>query len=357
MAARSDREGFGSALAAEVAGLLEGQATPGAGCAVLVDGEAVFAGGVGWRDLERQHPLEGGARFYIYSLTKSLLAAAILQRVEAGQVDLDSPVQDYLPGLALERPVTLRQLLNHTGGLPDYGGTQAYNEALKAHPEQPWTPDQFLAGTLPGGLVFPPGQGWRYSNIGFLLLRLVLEGLADGSLQRALEGAIFRPLGLRETAVARDLRDAAVLSPGYSDFFNSDRSLEDIARVYHPGWVSHGVVISTPLETARMFDGIFGGLVPENRLAEMLVPVRVRVEHPLFKEPGYGLGLMIDPASPYGLLAGHGGGGPGYSAGALVLPDVRGRRISAAAIANRDQPDLGLQIAHLLASRAAGAAA
>ncbi len=73
--------------------------------------------------------------------------------------------------------------------------------------------------------------------------------------------------------------------------------------------------------------------------------VFVPATHPLFRQPAYGLGLMIDPRARYGVIAGHGGGGPGYAAGALHVPDVHGRRITSVALANRDQPDLGLQIA------------
>ena len=388
-------------LGEEVEGLLKEAATPGAGCALLLDGQPVFVRGVGFKDLERTIPLNTNAQFYIYSLTKSLLAAAVLQRVEQGQIDLDGPVQDYLPGLPLERPVTVRQLLNHTGGIPDYGGLSAYHDAIQEHPAQPWTPAEFLAATLPRGLAFPPGEGWGYSNIGYLLVRLVLQRSTGGSLQTALDRAIFRPLGLRQTFAARDLADAGVLAPGYSAFFSPDGSLQDVSRIYHPGWVSHGVVVSTALETGRIFDALFGektgtkksGTKKSGTKKSLEDPksfratsggredevtrdekyrdektlkdpksfrvtseaVRVPSEHPLFREPSYGLGLMLDPGSPYGLLAGHGGGGPGYSAGALVLPDVQGRCITAAAIANRDQPDFGLQIVYTVATRLAEA--
>ncbi len=126
--------------------------------------------------------------------------------------------------------------------------------------------------------------------------------------------------------------------------------MTDISRRYHPGWVSHGVVISTASELARIIDAIFDGrLVPPALLPEMLRPTRVPVEHPLFVEPSYGLGAMLDPGSPFGAVAGHGGGGPGYSAGALHFPNVGGRRVTTVALANSDRGDLGLSIAFGLA--------
>jgi D-alanyl-D-alanine carboxypeptidase len=120
--------------------------------------------------------------------------------------------------------------------------------------------------------------------------------------------------------------------------------------------VSHGVVISTAPELARLIDALFTGrLLGAERRAAMLEPVLVPHQHPLFQQPAYGLGVMIDPQSRYGVIVGHGGGGPGYSAGALHLPDVHGHRITSIALANRDQDDLGLSLAFQLAMVAADA--
>lgn len=338
-------------LAQSVRQLLADAGAPGAGLALLLDGQPLLVAAAGYRDLERTVAITSAAQFYLYSLTKSLLAAAILQLVAPGRLALDTPVQAYLPQVSLAAPVTVRQLLNHTGGIPDYSDLPSYYEAVKARPAHPWTPGEFLAATLPRGLDFAPGQAWRYSNVGYLLLRQLLERVTGGSLQAALTHHIFAPLGLQQTFVAASLADARSLAPGYSQFFSPDGSLQDIAPLYHPGWVSHGLVISTAPETARMFDALFAGrLLSPQLLAEMLVPILVPDQHPLFRQPAYGLGLMIDTQSKYGVMAGHGGGGPGYSAGALHFTGVNGRRITSVALANRDQPDLGLNLAFTMAT-------
>jgi D-alanyl-D-alanine carboxypeptidase len=336
---------------------LAGSISPGISAAVLLDGESLFISAAGYRDIEKTTPLEPQDKFYIYSTTKSLIAAVILRLVEGGRIDLDAPVQVYLPQLGLDKPVTLRQLLNHTGGVPDYGGLVAYFEALKADPKHPWNSDRFLTETLSQGVLFEPGQGWAYSNIGYLLLRQVIEKLLGKSLRTALQEQLFAPLGLSNSFVAENLEDARALTPGYSAIFSPNKRLEDVRALYHPGWVSHGVVISTASDLASVNDEIFSGrLIDLERRAAMLEAVPVQVEHPLFQQPGYGLGVMIDTASQFGILAGHGGGGPGYSAGAIHLPDVHGRRITAAALANCDQGDLGLQAAFQLAREVAGSA-
>jgi D-alanyl-D-alanine carboxypeptidase len=340
-------------LFTEAEKFLSAASAAGASLALLVDGLPVFVEAVGHRDLAGSVPLEPDARFYIYSVTKTLIAAVSLQLVQEEQVALDAPLSDYLapedaarlraaPG-DLAR-VTVRQALNHTGGLPDYGGMRAYHDAVRAG-GLPWTAEEFTERVLGRGPLFEPEQGWSYSNIGYLLLRRALETALGGSLQDIFLTRIIAPLKLRNTCAALSLADATGLTPGWSAFY-SGGELEDIRGKYHPGWVSHGVVISTAGELARMAEAILaGGMLGAEMRAEMLRSVRVPVEHPLFREPGYGLGVMLDTASPWGLMAGHGGGGPGYSAGVLHLPDWNGHSVTCAALVNNDRGDWGLKLA------------
>jgi D-alanyl-D-alanine carboxypeptidase len=209
--------------------------TPGVAVAILLDGQAMFIEGVGFSDLAQTTALEAQTLSYIYSVTKTLIAATMLQLVDEGRVGLDTAVQTYLDELPLTTPVTIRQLLSHTAGIPDYGGLPAYFDALKANPRQAWSSEEFLAATLSQGLLFPPGQGWHYSNIGFLLLRQVIEAVSAASLRGALQERIFRPLALRHCRVAESLADGQQLTPGYSTFFAGDGSWQDVRQWYHPG--------------------------------------------------------------------------------------------------------------------------
>ena len=343
-AIRRDLTGTVAAVLAEADG-------PGATVALVADGRPVLMTGVGHRDFHRTGALERDARFYVYSITKPFLAVAVLRLAEQARLDLDDPVQAILPETPLAEPVTIRQLLNHTAGLPDYGAMAEYADGLRAASDRPWTADEFLARTLPLGLRFPPGQGWAYSNIGFLLVRQAIERLTRRSLRETLAEFVFRPLGLERTFVAESLADAGALTPGYSADLDRDGGPHDIARRYHPGWVSHGVAISTAADLARFVEALCTGrLLRPGSLAAMLDPVVVPGDHPLVERPAYGLGLMIGLGSPYGRVAGHAGGGPGYSTAAFHFPDVAGRRLTSVALANRDQPDLGLAIAFALAT-------
>lgn len=336
-------------IAEEIRTILAANDVPGAAVALAVDGRVVSAG-IGFRDLERTEPLDGEARFYLYSITKTLLAVAAFRFVEEGGVALDGSVQPLLPELTIETPLTVRQLLNHTAGLPDYGAMPEYHADLKADPGRPRTDGEFLERTLRDGLRVQPGEGWAYSNIGFLLVRRLVKRLTQGSLRDALAQLVFAPLGLRQTMVAETLADVDDLTPGYSTALDRDGALRDVAPRYHPGWVSHGVVISTASEAALIVESLFTGqlLRPES-LAAMLDAVEVAGDYPPFVRPGYGLGLMIDSGSSYGWVAGHAGGGPGYSTAAFYFPNVSGHHVTAVALTNRDSPDLAVEIAFTLA--------
>ncbi|HEU0165062.1 MAG TPA: serine hydrolase domain-containing protein, partial [Thermomicrobiales bacterium] len=336
-----------------IAGILARNETPGASIATIADG-VHRSMAVGSSDLDGHQPLGVDARFPIYSITKTFIATAILKLVEAGSFPLDLPARAFLPGVPLDPAITIRQLLNHTSGLPDYGRLASYHDDLRRDPTAAWSPQEFLERTLAQGPLFPPGQGWQYSNIGYLILNRVLDYAMWTSFADALTQLVITPAELSRTSVATSLESMRILTPGFSTALNdaADDRPRNIAPRYHPGWVSHGLVLSTATEVATFFDALFGGrLLTPSSLAAMLDPVRVPIDrHPFFVTPSYGLGLMLDPGSPHGLIAGHGGGGPGYSLGAVrIIPSEGGRAITSIALTNRDRGDVGLEIAWTIA--------
>jgi D-alanyl-D-alanine carboxypeptidase len=201
-------------------------------------------------------------------------------------------------------------------------------------------------------LLFDPGMGWRYSNIGYLLLRLVIERVTGSSLREALHQLVIDPLALRDTTVITSLAELQACSPGFSATFVDAGKLGDVRPLYDPGWVSHGLVGATASDVARLFDALVGGrIVGAPTLDAMSEPVLVRTEHRWIREPAYGLGVMIDAGSPYGLVVGHAGGGPGYATAAFHFPDIGGQAVTVVALANRDHDEIGVEIAFALAQR------
>jgi D-alanyl-D-alanine carboxypeptidase len=339
-------------LADTVAGVLDDTDTPGAAVAFLVDGEPALDTGVGYRDLERETPLDASARFYLYSVTKTLLAIASLRLVEQGRLALDAAIATVLPEIELPHDVTLRRLLNHTSGLADYGAMPEYAADLEADAGAPWSDETFLERVLSRGPLFEPGEGWSYSNVGYMLVRMALTRVTDQQLGEVLAEGVFDRLGLGETGVATTMTDSRALTPGFSTELGRDGVVRDVAGRYHPGWVSHGVVVSTAQETAHILDALFEGrLIRSELLAEMLRAEAVPGTHRLFARPGYGLGIMMDRDPAVGLVAGHAGGGPGYSTAAFCFRPARGPRLTVVALANRDAGEVGMRITFAVARR------
>lgn len=332
-------------IEARVMAMLQVVGAPGAAVAVFIDGKP-WAAGIGHATVEHGTPLSAAARFPLYSVTKTILATVVMRLVETGALTLDDPIGAHVANLPSEIPVSIRHLLGHTGGVPDYGALATYQEAVRRQPGQPWTAETFLARTLAGGLLFPPGQGWRYSNIGYMLLRLMIERVTGDSFREVVRRYLSAPLGLHALGVAYSLEDVAALTPGYSTLLDAKAPPANITPHYHPGWVSHGLVASTAGDAARFIDGLFAGsIVGRDTLNEMLTPVPVGETHPWMTAPSYGLGLMMDPANRFGVVAGHTGGGPGYSAAAYHFPDVDGHRVTSVALVNRDGSDIATDIA------------
>ena len=262
--------------------------------------------------------------FLAYSITKMFLAVVVLRLCERGRMGLDDQLARWFPHIARGERISVRQLLNHTAGIPDYGGLPAYHECVRTTPSTPWSFERFAAETFEQGLSFEPGTGWGYSNPGYMLVKRIAEEVAGESFRSLLTECIAKPLGLRRTFVAESLADLGSLAPGVSRILSTAGDPRDVRQHYHPGWVSHGVVASTASDLARFLDRLFSGAVlSADSLKEMSTLVPVPVDPPpRGGRPSYGLGLMGDPASPWGLLLGHNGGGPCYSASAFHARDL-----------------------------------
>jgi CubicO group peptidase (beta-lactamase class C family) len=120
-----------------------------------------------------------------WSLAKTTLAAGALALVAEGRLALDASLRD--------RPFSLRQLLQHTSGLPDYGGLVAYHEAV-ARNDEPWVDGELLRRVGAERLLFAPGAGWAYSNVGYLFVRQIIERAMDTELDYALHALVFDPI-------------------------------------------------------------------------------------------------------------------------------------------------------------------
>lgn len=223
-----------------------------------------------------------------WSFTKTVLAVGVLVLARDRRLGLDTPLDGH--------PFTPRQLLQHRSGLPDYGQRADYQQAVAAG-DTPWPAAELLRRSEAGRLLFEPDADFTYSNVGYLLLRQLVERVADRPLGEALETLILGPLGIRDVRLldSGEPADGVVgLRPGYD-----------------PGWVYHGL-LAGPLDQAALLLHrlIVGDLLPPELLLEMRRGRHVAGPIPgrPFSNPAYGLGLMIEDAAPRWL--GHTGGGP-----------------------------------------------
>jgi D-alanyl-D-alanine carboxypeptidase len=216
--------------------------------AVVRDGELVWAGSSG-RDRDGRTDLSPDSAMVIGSVTKTYVAATILQLIEEGAVALDDSVHALLPAVkGLSPKITIGQLLDHTSGLADVFNDTT-RKGLEDHPEHAWSSDEVL-GTLHAPW-YPPGEGWAYANTNYYLLGLVVERLTGVPLVDELNRRIFGPLNLTGTRMLS--ADAAgPLAPAWTTIF----------------WAS-GAMTSSAADLARWGDALYGGeiLRPETRQA------------------------------------------------------------------------------------------
>ncbi|MDO8406598.1 MAG: serine hydrolase domain-containing protein [Pseudomonas sp.] len=227
-----------------------------------------------------------------WSFTKTVLAAAALSLVRDGLIGLDEGVP--------EGPFTLRQLLRHEAGLADYSELADYHTAVARH-ETPWSAAEMLQRLDATRLRYAPGDGWRYSNVGYLFIARLIARVTGLRLEEALTQRVFAPLGLSRIRLAATRADLAYVNMG-------------AASTYDPGWVYHGLLVGPLVEAALCLDRLLDGhLLPQSLLREMQTvrtlggPIAGRP----WVAPGYGLGLMQGMVESGLTLSGHTGVGPG----------------------------------------------
>ncbi|MBN9022462.1 MAG: beta-lactamase family protein [Rhizobiales bacterium] len=238
-----------------------------------------------------------------WSFTKTVLAIAALRLVEDGRLELDGK----RPG----KPYTLRQLLQHQAGVPNYGGLEAYHRAI-ARRETPWSREELLERVSGDALVFEPGTGWQYSNVGYMFVREAIEEATDTTLGEALRMLVFEPIGLTDARLATTVDD-------FADVY------WDELKGYDPGWVFHGCLIGAAPAAARLLHTLFSGaLLRRPTLEQMLI--RHDLGGPVPGRPwtrwGYSLGLMSGEMGPAGRAIGHSGGGPFGVNAVYHFPDL-----------------------------------
>jgi len=282
------------------------------------DGET-WVGADGTAEREGQTPIGTDAPFRIASITKVFVAVVVLQLVEEGRLGLDDPASRYAPDAA-PWPVTIRQLLNHTSGIPDFGMADEFGEQLAAHRGRRWTAAQTVALVADNEPTFRPGAGYSYSNTNYVLLGEVIETVTGHSWAREIRRRIFDPLQLRDTYVAGFEPARRPPIAGYFDLDN-DGDFDNV-ETGEP-WTSletsdgaAGCIVSTGPEMLAFGDALFHGrLLSADTMQAMTAEGPF---HPRFTN--YGLGLEIARPDYRTTIWGHGGYLPGFRSSLWYVP-------------------------------------
>jgi len=273
---------------------IDGDRTPGAAVLVARGGEVLLKKAYGMADVAGQLLNTPQTRFLLASVTKTLTAAAIMQLHERGLLSVDDPVSKYLADFPPGDKVKIRNLLSHTGGLPDF---MSYEDALKKP------------------LEFEPGTRVSYSNIGYQMLGKIIEKVSGVTYEQYLQDSFFRPLGMTNSGIDREssLKDRAC---GY---LNSAEGFQSAGRNAAADVYSAGGLFSSVEDLFAWNQALQSGkLLKAETLKLVFTPDRLADG----RDGVFGLGWMIGQYK--GLLQIHHGGDiGGFNTEVSCFPDQK----------------------------------
>jgi D-alanyl-D-alanine carboxypeptidase len=272
------------------------------------DGEEVTALALGKARLTPPRPLTVVDQARVGSITKSMVSTVALQLVAEGRLRLSDTLGHWLPGVVPNADaITIRMLLNHTSGIFNYTEDTDFIAQLLADPHQYVTPQQLIDVANSHPNYFEPGQGWHYSNTGYILIGLILQKATGTPIQSLIYRRVVKPLHLANTYFATTSRFRGPHAHGYyPPSITGDGYLDTSSWTVSWAW-SAGAVVSNARDLARFYTALLSGrLLSPALLRQMTTTVDAGQIG-----AAYGLGIFtLD--TPCGRIWGHDGGIPGY---------------------------------------------
>ncbi|MFD8142194.1 serine hydrolase domain-containing protein [Streptomyces sp. NPDC059708] len=294
---------------------------PGAIAVLTRDGRSrVYTAGVG--DIATGRRPDPDDHMRVASIAKAYSGAVALRLVDEGLLSLDDTIGERLPAQpAAWHAVTLRRLLQHTSGLPDFSAAPEFLRILQADPRHRFDSRDLLGFVADEPLLFRPGTLYEYSNSDNIAVALMAEAVTGRRYEDLLKELVYRPLGLRETSLPQGYRLPRPYLHGYD--VTPPAGPEDVSEALGASgvWASGGIV-STPNQLGAFIRG-YGG--------PALLSDKTRKEQLAFRP-----GDSSEPAGPgtnaaglaiyqyttrCGVLYGHTGNFPGYTQLAATTPD------------------------------------
>lgn len=286
---------------------------------------------IGMADSDLGVPMTAQSRMLSASIGKSYISAALLKAVEAQKLAIDRPIRYWLghypwfEHLPNADEITLRQLLNHTSGLPDHVYQPEFAPAFSRLllTGDFLNEEQSIAMVLGQPALFPAGQGWAYSDTGYLLAGLILEEVFRQPWSETITEMFIKPLELKNTEPS-DKRTLTGLAVGYTSADNPlglpmRTQSKDGTLIWHPategaggGWVT------TPSDLVRWGRKLWSGdLFPPEIMTLMLSGVDIAPG----QDTRYGLGVVMESTADLGAVRRHSGWIPGYVSSLRHYPE------------------------------------
>ncbi len=304
---------------------------PGAVAAYALPTGRIGIASAGFADVESGARMGPHHRMPAGSIGKTFVAATVLSVAQQGLVELDHPVATYLGGPpytelpAFER-ITIRQLLTHSSGLVDHVRDEDFGALVAGllsagDADETVAPPELVRAIADNEGLFPPGEGYAYTDTGYVLLGLVVEAITGMSYYDALRDRLLEPLGLEQTT--RSARSVPYLATGYlqpANPFGLPRRIAEAGTMVINPEIEYtgGGLISNAGDLAAWARLLYRG----DALASPYVEEVIGSAVPRSPDgPGeYGLGVFIDDLE-LGRAYGHGGWFPGYESVVAYFPD------------------------------------
>ena len=301
---------------------------PGVSVAVARDGRLVWSAAIGCADVELQVPMTAATRLRIGSVSKPLTSAALGRLVQDGRLDLDAPVQKYLPDFPKKAwPVTTRELAGHLAGIRHYEGSEFEIRDHYANVRAA------LAIFEKDALLFEPGTRFSYSSYGWNLISAVLEAASGEPFLALMQKTVFDPAGLAHTSPD----DPGPIMPGRAHFYTRDEK----GAIVNAGFVDNsykwagGGFVSTAEDLVAFAFALLDGKLLDAPTRRLLWTSQKTSDG---KETGYGLGWGVSTDPKGRRRVSHSGGAQGGTAYLVIYPE---ERLAAAMIVNSDESFTG----------------
>jgi D-alanyl-D-alanine carboxypeptidase len=284
---------------------------PSAGLTIAVvrRGDTLLLRGYGERDRERHLAADPATVYRVGSITKQFTAAAVMRLVERGTVKLEDPITRYLPQFPQWKNVTVRELMNHTSGIPSYTSRPEWRK----HTSEDLTPGALVAFVEKDTFDFAPGTKWSYDDTGYILLGMLLEQVTKQPYAALVDRQFFKPLGMRTAAYCPTTPTDTRYAVGYSQKDGEFRQSEflHLSQPYSAGALCMSVPDFLRWQHALMS----GKVVSAKSLALMTGPETLSTGKPT----GYGMGLAPGKVGTHATVQ-HGGSINGFSTQQFWFP-------------------------------------